>query len=228
MSRQAAVGDHEGLKETLSFGLRYILFIMVPAMVGLIVLGIPITSLLFQRGTFTYKATVNTAYALRFYSLGLWAYSWVRVINAAFYSLHDTKTPVKGAFLAVTVNAALSLLLMGPLKHGGLALATAIASMVNMSLLLFLFRRRMGRIGAKKIFKSAVKIILAAAAMGVVCYYIGRGDLWALSGHTVRKGAIVGAAIMAGLAVYSLILHFLKSEELSFIINTLRRKVLHK
>jgi len=228
MSRQAAVGDYDGLKDTLSFGLRYILFIMVPSMVGLIVLSVPITSLLFQRGTFTYAATLNTAYALKFYSLGLWAYSSVRIINAAFYSLHDTRTPVMGAFVAVTVNTSLSLLLMGPLKHGGLALATATASAVNMSLLLFLFRRRMGRIGAKKIFKSAIKIVLAAAVMGVVCYYIGRGDLWALSGHTVKKGAIVGAAITAGLAVYSLILYFLGSEELSFITNMLRRKVLHK
>ncbi len=82
MSRQAAVGDYDGLKDTLSFGLRYILFIMVPSMVGLIVLSVPITSLLFQRGTFTYASTVNTAYALQFYSLGLWAYSWVRIINA--------------------------------------------------------------------------------------------------------------------------------------------------
>ena len=228
MSRQAAVGDYDGLKETLSFGLRYILFVMVPSMVGLIVLAVPITSLLFQRGTFTHEAAMDTAYALQFYSLGLWAYSWVRVINAAFYSLHDTRTPVMGAFLAVTVNATLSLLLMGPLKQGGLALATAVASMVNMSLLLFLFRRRMGRIGAKKIFKSAVKIIMAAAAMGVACYFISRGNIWALNGHTLQKGAIVGAAITAGLAVYCLILYFLKSEELSFIINMLRRKVLHK
>jgi putative peptidoglycan lipid II flippase len=117
---------------------------------------------------------------------------------------------------------------MGPLRQGGLALATAVASMTNMSLLLFLFRRRMGRIGAKKIFISAIKIMLAAAAMGVVCYFMSRSDIWPLNGHTLRKAAIVGAAITAGLAVYCLILYFLKSEELSFIINTLRRKVFHK
>ncbi|MHB8173040.1 MAG: murein biosynthesis integral membrane protein MurJ [Nitrospirota bacterium] len=225
MSRQSAVGDYEGMKETLSFGLRYILFIMVPSMVGLIVLRIPITSLLFQRGTFTYTATLNVAYALMFYSMGLWAYSGVRILNAAFYSLHDTRTPLLGAFVAVFVNAALSLLLMGPLKQGGLALATATASAVNMFLLLFLFRMRMGRIGARKILKSALKTALASAVMGVICYFIARGDLWAMNGHTVRKGAIVGAAIAAGLAVYFSILYLLKSEELSFIINTYKRKV---
>ncbi len=99
---------------------------MLPAMVGLIVLRVPITSLLFLRGSFTYADTLGTAYALFFFSLGLWAYSGVRIINAAFYSLQDTRTPVMGAFISVTVNATLSLLLMGPLKHGGLALATAI------------------------------------------------------------------------------------------------------
>ncbi len=225
MSRQAAAGDRDGLKETLSFGLGYILFIMIPSMVGLIVLRVPITSLLFQRGTFTYADTLNVAYALMFYSTGLWAYSGVRILNAAFYSLHDTKTPLMGAFAAVFVNAALSLLLMGPLRHGGLALATAIASMVNMFLLLFLFRKRMGRIGARKILKSGIKTAFASAVMGVVCYFIARGNLWAMSGHILQKAGIVFAAIAAGLAVYFIILYLLKSDELSFIINTYKRKV---
>jgi putative peptidoglycan lipid II flippase len=224
MSRQAAVGDHKSLKETLSFGLRYIFFIMLPSMVGLIVLRVPIASLLFQRGKFTYEDTLGTAYALLFYAMGLWAYSGVRIINAAFYSLQDTRTPVVGAFLSVSANAALSLLLMGPLKHGGLALATAAASALNMSFLLFIFRKRMGRIGARRVLYSVIKTAAACVVMGVVCYYLSISDIWVLSGHTLEKARVVGISIAAGLASYLVVQYMLKSEELAFIIATFRKK----
>ena len=202
----------------------YIFFIMFPSMVGLIVLRVPITSLLFQRGTFTYQDTLGTAYALLFYAMGLWAYSGVRITNAAFYSLQDTRTPVVCAFVAVVINAALSLALMGPLKQGGLALATAVAATINMFVLLTIFRRRMGRIGAKKIVISAVKTAFASAVMAAVCYFIAQSDVWILSGHTLKKAEVVFAAIGAGVATYALILYLLKSEELSFIVNTYRIK----
>lgn len=225
MSRQAAVADYKSLKETLSFGLRYIFFIMLPSMVGLIVLRVPISSLLFQRGKFSYEDTLGTAYALLFYAMGLWAYSGVRIINAAFYSLQDTRTPVVGAFLSVSANAALSLLLMGPLKHGGLALATATASALNMSFLLFIFRRRMGRIGAKKVLYSVIKTAIACAFMWIVCYYLSLSDIWTLSGHTLQKARVVGTSIVAGLAAYFVVQYLLKSEELGFIIDTFKKRV---
>lgn len=224
MSRQSAVKDYKALKETLSFGLRYIFFIMLPSMVGLIVLRVPITSLLFQRGRFSYADTLGTAYALLFYALGLWAYSGVRIINAAFYSLQDTRTPVIGAFISVSANVALSLLLMGPLTHGGLALATAAASALNMSFLLFIFRKRMGRIGAKKILYSVMKTALACAALGVVCHYLAVSDVWTLAGHTFQKARIVAVSIAAGLGAYLVVQYMLKSEELAFIIDTFRNK----
>jgi len=228
MSRHAAVGDHDALKDTLSFGLRYIFFIMTPAMVGLIVLRVPITSLLLQRGTFTYADTLGTAYALLFFSLGLCAYSGVRIVNAAFYSLQDTRTPVMGAFVSVSANIALSLLLMGPLKHGGLALATASASALNMTLLLYLFRRRMGRIGAKKILNSVIKTVAASAVMGAVCYYLSISDIWAMDGNTMKKAIIVGGSISAGMATYFAIMYMLKSEELFFIFNTFKASLLRR
>lgn len=218
MSKHAATGGHVALKDTFSFGMRYIFFVMVPAMVGLIVLRVPIVSLLLQRGTFVYSDTLGTAYALLFFSLGLWAYSGVRIVNAAFYSLQDTRTPVTGAFIAVAANAALSLLLMGPLKHGGLALATAAASVINMSFLLFMFRRRMGLIGGRRILKSAAKTVVAAAVMGAVCYYIAATNaVWAEMGRVLEKSCLLAAAIAAGVAVYAGMQYLMKSEELSFM-----------
>jgi len=225
MSRYAAVGDNEALKDTLAFGFRYIFFLMLPAMVGLIVLRIPITSLLLQRGTFTYADTQGTAYALLFFSLGLCAYSGVRVVNAAFYSLQDTRTPVMGAFVSVFTNVVLSLLLMRSMRHGGLALATATASAVNMTLLLYLFRRRMGKIGARKVVYSALKSAVASAVMGVVCYYLSISDIWPMSGHLLQKSLVVGSSIFCGLATYFIVQYLLKCEELTFLLNMLKKKL---
>ncbi|MGA2192141.1 MAG: murein biosynthesis integral membrane protein MurJ [Nitrospirota bacterium] len=224
MSRQAAARDYESLKDTLSFGIRYIFFINLPAMVGLIVLRVPITSLLFQRGAFDYTATLGTAYALLFYSLGLWAYSGVRIVNSAFYSLQDTRTPVIGALVSVFLNICFSLILMRPLKHGGLALATAAAASINMGLLVYMFRRRMGLIGGRRILKSFIKTAAASTALGFACYYLSISDIWKLSGHSPQKTVIVLYSMLAGTAAYFLVQYILKSEELGFIFNTFKFK----
>lgn len=225
MARQAAVQDLKALRETLSFGIRYIMFINVPAMVGLIVLRVPITSFLFQRGAFDYTATEGTAYALLFYSLGLWAYSGVRVVNSAFYSLQQTRLPVIGAVISVVANICFSLVLMGPLRHGGLALATALAAALNMMVLLAIFRKKMGRIGGRKIAVSVIKTSAASLVMGVVCYYLSLSDIWKLSGHTMQKGVIISYSIAAGLAAYGIMQHLLKSEEMEFLLDTFKLKL---
>lgn len=227
MSRQAAAGDMGSLRDTLSFGIRYVLFITIPAMVGLVVLGIPITSLLFQRGEFTYQDTVGTAYALMFFSVGLWAFSGVRIVNSAFYSMKDTKTPVKSALMSAAANVALSLALMKPLGHGGLALATALASIFNMGNLLYLFRKRMGPIGLRRILTSSVKTAASSAVMGLACYYVTRSEVWSMTGHTSEKALLVGFGVIAGIIIYVAMQMLLKSEELAFVFNTYKKKHPH-
>ncbi|HEX9860810.1 MAG TPA: murein biosynthesis integral membrane protein MurJ [Nitrospirota bacterium] len=225
MSRQAAAEDHGSLRDTLSFGIRYVLFINIPAMVGLAVLGIPITSLLFQRGEFDYQATVGTAYALVFFSAGLWAFSGVRIVNSAFYALKDTGTPVRSALMAATANVVLSLLLMKPLGHGGLALANSLASIFNMLNLLYLFRKKMGPIGLRSILRSSARTVAASAVMGLVCYYMSRSGIWAINGHTLEKAYIVGASVATGIIVYAAMQAAFKSEELAFIIGSFRKRL---
>jgi len=225
LSRQASAGDTDALKDTMSFGIRYILFINIPAAVGLAVLAVPITSLLLQRADFGYDDTLNTAYALYFFSVGLWAFSSVRVVNAAFYSLNDTKTPVKTAFVSAVANVALSLALMGPLGFGGLALANSLAAMLNVSMLLYVFRSRLGRFGLRRILTSFAKTALASSVMGVVCYYITRGGPWSENGMVLDKLLLVCAGVSGGAFVYFLIQLFLKSEELTFIYRTYRERL---
>lgn len=141
-------------------------------MIGLIVLREPIVALLFQRGEFGADSTRLTAYALIFYSAGLWAFSAVRVVVSTFYSLQDTVTPVKMASISIIANILLSLLLMGPLSHGGLALATSLASMLNFCLLVWVLRRRLGELNGKTIIESVAKSVICALVMGGALGYL--------------------------------------------------------
>ena len=166
LSKQAALGDMEGLRSSFSYALMLIFFITIPAMTGLIILREPIVRLLFQRGAFDPITTRLTAEALLYYGLGLWAFSGVRIVVSTFYALQDTKTPVKMAVISLLVNIVLSLLLMKPMRHSGLALATSLASGVNLILLIGALKKRLGRIGARDILRSVFRTTASAAGMG--------------------------------------------------------------
>ncbi|MDZ7699996.1 MAG: murein biosynthesis integral membrane protein MurJ [Deltaproteobacteria bacterium] len=163
---EAASGKFEEFKRILNHSLRLVFFIAVPSSVGLIVLGRPIIHILFERGAFTSHATSMTTYALLFYVLGLWAFSANRVIISAFYALQDTKTPVKVAVITVLFNLGFSLLFMGPLKHGGLALALSMASMIQFCLLIFFLKRKIDLGDMRPVFVSGLKSSVAAANYG--------------------------------------------------------------
>lgn len=224
LSQHAAKGDMEKLKEDFSFTLRLLFFVTVPAMVGLIALREPIVNALFQRGKFDYAATLGTSEALACYALGIWAIVGVRVVTASFYSLHDTRTPVMVAVIAVAVNIALSLLLMHPMKHSGLALATAIASSCNFVLLFYFLRRKIGGVGTRSIVASFAKTVAASAVMGVAGWGLLWGELWKSDGSGALKGMYLGAVILVCIGVYVALSHLLKNQELRYIIMAVRER----
>jgi len=172
LSEHAAQEDIKKFKDTLSFSLRSVFFITVPAAVGLLILSTPIVQALFERGSFDRYSTEITSYALFYYSLGLFAYAGVKILVFAFYSLKDTLTPVKVAFVALILNIILNLTLMWPLKVGGLALATSISSAVNFFLLFYLLRKKIGPLGGFSILKSFGRILLAAVTMGIILTWV--------------------------------------------------------
>jgi len=225
MSECTARSDMEGLRETLSFALRLVFFLSLPAMVGLIVLRLPILNLLFQRGAFNVQSTAMTAQALLYYAVGLAAFAGVRIIVPAFYSLQDTKTPVKVAFIALLANAGLGSLLMIPLQHGGLALATSLAAGLNFTWLIILLRKKLGRIGAAKIIHSSLKNFGASALMGVVVYIVSCGGPWDTAGVTAEKLSLLLGAILLGILVYGGAGYLLRSEELYSVLEIIRKKI---
>ncbi len=225
LSEHAVKGERDKIKEDFSFALRFLFFITVPAMVGLIALRFPIVSTLYQRGKFGAAATIGTADALMFYSVGIWAMVGVRVIAATFYSMQDTRTPVMAAAATMAINILLSLLLMGPLKHGGLAFANALAAMCNFTILFYFLRRKLGGIGTGRIALSFIKTLSASAVMGFAGWFLaGRYALWTLNGHGLSKAAHLSTTMVFCVGVYAAIAYSIKSEEMGYIIKKVRKK----
>ncbi|HYS44352.1 MAG TPA: murein biosynthesis integral membrane protein MurJ, partial [Geobacteraceae bacterium] len=213
MSRQAAAGEMEGLKESLGFGLRLTLFITIPAMAGLLICSTPIFSLLFMGGAFDYEKAVQCSRALFYYSLGLSVVALVRVLVQSFYALKDTRTPVFVALIAFSFNFIFSLMFMGPLKHGGLALASTLSALCQLVLLLWLLRRKIGPFGGRGIALAGGKALLASLPMAVVVYWVMGRVNWSLAGHKLYNGMVVGGAVAGGVLVYFLFAHLCRCDE---------------
>ncbi len=131
--------DHQKFKDTLVFGLRSILFIMIPASFGFMVLSKLIIATLFGGGKFNAYSVEITSDALFFYSIGLFAYGATRILQCGFFALKDTVTPTFVSALALGINIFLNGMLMYPMKLKGLALATSISGIVSFFILLFKF-----------------------------------------------------------------------------------------
>lgn len=225
LSAAAVKREYDEMRNTFSFAIRLILFITMPAMTGLIILRIPIISVLFQSRAFDYTATLGTAEALLYYSVGLWAFTGTRITAQAFYSMQDTKTPVKAASVAVVVNIIVSLLLMGPLQHGGLALATSLASMANLSVLIWALRRKLGRLNMTEIIHSMKKVVPATVIMGFIAWLMTRGGIWASNGQTSAKVVLLFTSILLSSASYLVILYLLRCKELFFLLGMAERRI---
>jgi len=217
-------GDLKPLAEAIGFTLRLILMIAIPASVGLIFLREPIIGILFQRGAFTAASRHATALALLGYAVGLFAVSGVRVVVPGYYALKDAKTPVRIAIVALAVNVALGVILMFPLKHLGLALATSISSIVNLFLLVLILNRRLRSLEWRAMGKSMAEIIFASAGMGVFLFLFQRWmPILTLSSFGERLLCLV-AALIGGGALYLIFLLGLRNPELRYIIRTLRER----
>jgi len=166
LSRQAARGERRDLARTLTFALGFCAFLTLPATLGLIVLSEPIIRVLFQRGQFDPVSTAGTAWALIFYAMGLTSFAFTKIVAPAFYALEDPRTPVRVGIGAVILDIALALILMGPLRHGGLALATSCSATFNWLCLLLLLKRRVGSFDFSNLWASLKRSGLGCLAVG--------------------------------------------------------------
>ena len=215
MSAYATEKNYALLKDTILFSLRSVFFVLIPSTLGLIILAKPIVHILFERGEFSAYSTQITSYALIFYAIGLSAYGGIKILVNAYYSMQDTITPVKIASFSLVLNIILNLVLMYPLKIGGLALATSISGIVNFILLYLFLIKKMGNLGLKKIILPLLKMVFASLVMAYACLMFALSAQERLFfGATSGKVLALLMCIMIGAFVYVAMGYLLGLKEL--------------
>ncbi len=199
-SALAARAERAALRRTVGETLGLLLGITFPIAAGMILLRRPLIAALFQRGAFGATSTEWTAQALQFYALGLPAHAGVELLARTFYALHDTRTPVGVGVGAMALNVALSLAWIGPLGHGGVALANTVATTLEGLTLLLLLARRLEGLEAARWGRILGQTGAATLAMSLV--------LWPMAPWAAQHGWLgLLLATLVGAGVYGLALH---------------------
>lgn len=217
-SRLYHAEDMTGLHRAFSTGFRVTLFLTIPASIGLMLLPKPIIEILFQRGAFTAESTQMTALALQFFALGLFAHAGLETITRAFYAMHDTATPVRIGVASVVLNVVLSLVLLGPLRQGGLALANSIATTLEMLVLLYLLRPRLEGVDGALLVKAVLKMVVGAGVMSLVIVLVSAAPFAQNSLVYLVSGLVFGGG------AYFLTLLVLRSDEIRLAVVMARQK----
>ena len=224
-SGHAAREKYGEIRVGLTDGLRHMLFVMVPASVGLLVLARPIIQMIFERGEFGAASTQLTALALQCYAPGLIVFSLFKVVVPAFYAQQDTKTPVKIGVLAVALNFILNITLILTLpqsvKHAGIAFATVLSGTFNVVCLILILQRRIGTPDWSQILSTALRSLGAAILMGGCVWFIY--GLFPAGGKTGQVIAVLGS-VTAGGGVYLLASFLFRAPEFREFIQAVRRK----
>ena len=222
LSEKHSAEDVEGYRETFSFGLRTMIFVVVPSSVGMIVLSEPIVGLLYQREEFTASDTRNVAVLLVAYSVGLLGYSAYFFLVRAFYSRQNTMTP---ALLNVGILAAFAILayaLASSFGATGVVLALSIAYAALAILALLATRREIGRIDGRRLVSSLTKILASGAAM----YAVAAAGMALLGTGTDFTDRLLILLVVgtASLATYLAAAFALQTEELRSVTELLKRR----
>ena len=222
---QVAAGELNSMQRIFGQIIRMIFFLTIPAAVGLYLLRIPLITILLERGEFTTESTELVAFALQFYAIGLVAHGVVEIVVRAFYALHDTWTPVLVGIGAMVLNILFSLWWVHTLQHGGLALANSVATTIEMGLLLWLLRRRLGGLEGTRLLQAVGRHLTAAILMGALLWswlrWLETQTAWGAAGDWLAAGSgIVLAALVYGLSCL-----VLRSDELQPFHAVLLRKI---
>lgn len=216
LSEHALEESNARLKHTLSWGLRAVFLVMVPASVALMVLARPIVSTLFGGGRFDAYSIGLTAGALFYYSIGLSAYGATKILQSCFFGLKDTVTPTKVAALSLALNVIFIIAFIYPLKIAGIALATSLSGIVTFLVLFFILKKRIGDFGAKEIAASFLRVLPAGLGMGAACYFS--------AGLGLNKYLNLAIDVMVGAAAYIILCFVFRVSEMRQLWDWLVRK----
>lgn len=227
LAKHAAEKDLSSLRETFTSSLVMVFSLTIPATVGLFLLAEPIIALIFEHGVFTSFDTSMTAQALRFYAIGLFAYSGVKIMVPVFYALGKTRFPVIGSFLAVGANICIILLIIDGLQHRAIALSTSCAMALNCLFLGVILYRELSGFSLAYLARGSAKILLASCVMGSALMFLIPVFHNMLQGNILLQLLAVFCLIGFGGFIYGISLHFLALPEWTTITAKIRQRFLH-
>lgn len=204
LARRHARNSRDEFSHLLDWGLRWVFLIAVPASVALMVLSAPLLATFFHFGAFSANDVRMSANALMAFSFGLLGFILIKVLAPGFYARQDTKTPMRIGAMSMVVNILLSLALVMPLKHVGLALAISLAAFVNAGVLFFMLRRHDVYRPLPGWGLFLFRILTSSIIMGAVLFWgVGDLDSW-LRASALQRALRLSAWVIAGAAVYLL------------------------
>jgi len=223
MSRLAARGARDELRNTVSLGLRQIAFLLIPASALAAVLSMPIVRLLYERGEFSASDTAIVASALAAFAFGLTFNGTMLLLNRAFFSLQIPWIPTWIALAVLILNLALDAALFS-VGIWGIPLATSIVNVVGTALLLWYLRGKLGRLGARDILASLGKIVVASAFVAGIAYAVWKGIDDAIGRSLGAQIVSVGTAVLAGTLAYLVLARLLAIRELNALLSLVGRE----
>jgi putative peptidoglycan lipid II flippase len=228
LSRSIAAGNAVEFRQNLARGLRLAFLLTIPSALGLMVLAEPIISVLYQHGKFTADATAQSAGALRFYAIGLVAYSAMKVLVPAFYALDLRKTPMNVSFIAIAVNLLLNWLFTFRLGFGhlGLALSTGCVALTNFAILYVLMHRETKLLETRRLLGTLAKLAIPSGLLTAICAVAVKWPLaaWATMPLLPKAGWLAATIVVAGATFFGTALLF-RIEEIDDVREAFRRKL---
>lgn len=197
---------HTDFSATLDWGFRWVLLVGLPASLGLCFLAGPLLTTLFQSGRFTDNDVLMSQTCLMAYSLGVMGFMCVKIFASGYYAKQNIKTPVRFAIITVVANAVLSLVLIKPLAHTGLALATSLAALLNAGLLGFgLVRRNIYQFQPGWGLFGLRLISACLAQVAVILYFTPELEAW-FAYDVIKRVIILSSLILGCMLAYVAVL----------------------
>ena len=226
MTSHVARGEMKEYKQNLTMGLRTVIFITLPASVGLIALSHPVVRAMYQQGAVTTVQIELVSVILVYYCIGVVGYGAQQILNRGFYAVQDTKSPVLINVFVLLFNIIISIILVGPFTYRGLAMAYSLSGLLSMLVLGVALRFKIGQYGGKALAKSALQSIIASAVMGVAVYFVANGleQMLDLSSKLMQV-LQVGIGITVGVVVYAAMAIVMRMEEAQQVLRIVKRKL---
>ena len=206
LSRQIRAGDHVAAQNSQNRAVEFSILLTLPAACALFVMSDPVVKVLFQRGIFGDMQASATAAALAILTLGLPAYVLIKALAPGFFARGDTVTPVKIAAIAMVTNVVLSLILMGPFLHVGVAMATTASSWLNSIMMVVILCKRGHFIFDDRLKGRLFKTAFASMGMSLMLYFATtKLSFWLNSGLEIERAFTLVVLVIGGIFTFGVL-----------------------